>query len=75
MNKLLAEARPQMIPLVEAFAVDSQDYNTLGNPYGDIYQLQLDTARSTLLNLSPVPSYYHDYIKPVMSMQKATAKL
>ena len=60
-----------MIPLVEAFAIDAQDYNTIGNQYGDIYELQLDTARKTKLNKSPVPSYYQEFMKPAMNMVKS----
>lgn len=71
MHELLTQQRPHMIPLVEAFAIDAQDYNTIGNPYGDIYELQLNTARSTRLNKHAVPSFYHDLMKPIMAMQKA----
>jgi hypothetical protein len=39
-----------MIPLTESYALDSQDHNTIGNKWGDIYELQLDTAKRTRLN-------------------------
>ena len=50
MHKLLSDMRPHMIPIVESFAVDTQDYNVIGNKYGDIYELQLETAKRTRLN-------------------------
>lgn len=50
MHKLLTELRPHMIPLTESYGLDSQDHNVIGNKWGDIYELQLDTARKTRLN-------------------------
>jgi hypothetical protein len=71
MHKLLQELRPLMIPLVESFAIDAQDYNVIGNKYGDIYELQLDVAKSTRLNKKPVLPFYETYQKPTMTMHPA----
>ena len=71
MHALLTELRPQMIPLVESFAIDACDYNTIGNKYGDIYELQLELAKRSKLNKHQVPSFYEKYMKPTMNMHKA----
>jgi len=71
MQKLLKELRPHMIPLVESFAIDSADYNVIGNPYGDIYELQLETSRRAPINKVKVPDYYHKHMKPCLNMYKA----
>ena len=70
LQKLLIELRPHMVPLVESFAVDSSDYNVIGNRYGDIYELQLETSRQAPINKVLVPSYYHKYMKPCLNMYK-----
>lgn len=74
MHRLLTELRPHMIPLCESFPVKSVEFNTIGNAFGDIYELQLDTARKTRLNQQPVPEFYEKYMKPTMTMHKV-AKL
>ena len=71
MHKCLGDLRPFMIPLVESFQGDSLDYNTIGNKYGDIYELQLEMAKKSRLNRQPVPSFYEKYMKPTMTMYKA----
>jgi hypothetical protein len=71
MHHLLSELRPHMIPVVESFAIDSQDWNTIGNKWGDIYELQLETAKKSKLNSSKVPGFYEKYMKPTMTMYKA----
>jgi len=71
LQKLLTELRPHMIPLVETFASDSQDYNVIGNKYGDIYELQLDMAKKAKINSKQVPAFYEKYMKPTMTMHKA----
>ena len=71
LHHLLTELRPHMIPLVESYAIDSQDINVIGNKWGDIYELQLETAKKTRLNKNPVPSFYEKYMKPTMTMHKA----
>ncbi len=69
-HKLLQDLRPHMIPLTESYGLDAQDHNTIGNKWGDIYELQLDTAKKTRLNQQPVPSFYEKYMKPTMTMHK-----
>jgi hypothetical protein len=69
-HKLLQDLRPHMIPLTESCGLDSQDHNTIGNKWGDIYELQLDTAKKTRLNQQPVPSFYEKYMKPTMTLHK-----
>lgn len=71
MHFLLNQLRPHMIPLVECYGVDGQDWNVLGNKYGDIYELQLDTAKKARINKTPVPAFYHKYMKPTMTMYPA----
>jgi hypothetical protein len=71
MHKLLTDLRPHMIPIVEAFAIDTQDYNVIGNKFGDIYELQLETAKKTRLNRKPVLDFYEKYQKPTMTMHIA----
>ena len=39
MHKLLTELRPHMIPICESFPVESVEFNTIGNAFGDIYEL------------------------------------
>jgi hypothetical protein len=68
---VLAELRPHMVPLTEAFTIDAQDFNVIGNKYGDIYELQLETAKASRLNRTAVPPYYEKFMKPTMTMHKA----
>jgi hypothetical protein len=61
-----------MIPIVESFHTEAIDsMSTIGNKYGDIFELQLDTAKKTKLNKNPVPSFYEKYMKPTMNMYPA----
>jgi len=39
MHRLLTTLRPHMIPLCEFFHVESVEFNSIGNTYGDIYEL------------------------------------
>lgn len=71
MHKLLTELRPHMIPLVESFTIDVQDWNVCGNKYGDIYELPLDLAKRARINKDVVPPFYEKYMKPTMRMHKA----
>ena len=71
-HKLLGDLRPHMIPIVESFHQEALDSTSnIGNKYGDIYELQLDTAKATKLNKNPVPSFYEKYMKPAMNMYPA----
>lgn len=39
LKEMLKKVRPQMIPLIEAFAVpDSVLVSAIGNKYGDVYE-------------------------------------
>lgn len=71
LHQLLVELRPHMVPLVETFSIDAQDYNVIGNKFGDIYELQLDTAKRAKINSKVVPPFYEKYMKPTMKMHKA----
>merc|ERR1712151_132296 len=51
MDILIAELRPQMIPLVESFYFPDNFWPTvLGNSYGDIYEWQLEVAKGSRVN-------------------------
>ena len=68
---ILEELRPQMIPIVESFP-ESYEYapSTIGNKYGDIYELQFETAKNSRLNDGVVPSLYETHMKPVMNFRR-----
>ena len=69
LERCVTELRPQMLPLVEAFNFpDSWIPSTIGNSYGDIYELQLETAQKSRLNINnEVPSYFQELMKPILS--------
>ena len=51
MERCVADIRPQMIPLVESYWLpDTWLPSTIGNSYGDIYEMQLDKAKQSRLN-------------------------
>ena len=59
--------RPQMISFVEVFNEATGDVpSTIGNDFGDIYELQFDTAKQSPLNKATVPSFFETHMKPVM---------
>ena len=65
--------RPQMVPLVESFPEASRrvlSISTIGNEYGDIYEMQYETAKASTLNQGIVPTFYETHMKPVMTMRK-----
>ena len=68
---MLEELRPQMIPIVESFP-ESYDFvpSTIGNKYGDIYEMQFETARNSKLNHGVVTSLFETHMKPVMNLRK-----
>ena len=43
--------------------------STIGNSHGDIYEVQLETAKNSRLNKTEVPPYYEKYMKPTMNMR------
>ena len=69
LERCVTELRPQMLSLAEAF--DLPDHwipSTIGNSYGDIYEMQLETAQKSRLNIdNEVPSYFQELMKPILS--------
>ena len=60
-----------MISLVECFPEQFRFIpTTIGNEYGDIYEMQFETARASKLNHAIVPKFYQTHMKPVMNMRK-----
>lgn len=59
-----------MVPMVEAFHLEGQDFTVIGNKYGDIYEKQFEFAKNSKLNKSQVPAWYRTYIKPTLTMIK-----
>ena len=69
---LLTEMRPQMLGFIECFPESSQFVpTTIGNAYGDIYEMQFETARNSKMNNGIVPDFFLTHMKPVMTMRKA----
>jgi acyl-CoA oxidase len=67
-KQLLTKLRPQMIPLLEAWAFpDNMLVSAIGNSYGDIYETQLEWARNSRLNKSPVPKGFKEYMQPILT--------
>ena len=75
-KQTLIDLRPDMLGLVELFP-DVSHPSTIGNEYGDIYENQFETAKATPMNppTGEVPELYHTHMKPVMMLNKQTAKL
>lgn len=44
--------------------------STIGNEFGDIYEMQFETARASSMNKAIVPDFYETHMKPVMHMRK-----
>ena len=44
--------------------------STIGNEYGDIYEMQFETAKNSAMNKAIVPSFFETHMKPVMKMRK-----
>ena len=60
-----------MIPFVECLDESIKHIpTTIGNEYGDIYEMQYETAKASSLNSAVVPSLFETYMKPVMQMRK-----
>ena len=62
-----------MVPLVESFPESSKhvlSISTIGNEFGDIYEMQYDTAKASTLNHGIVPKLYETHMKPVMTMRR-----
>lgn len=59
--------RPHMLSIAEM--VDTTHYqlkSAIGNIHGDIYERMLDFAKSSKLNSSQLPSYYEEFMKPLI---------
>jgi len=51
LDKLIAQMRPHLIPIMESFAVvDEILPSSIGNSYGDIYEQQLEWAKDSRMN-------------------------
>lgn len=61
-----------MIPLAEcmSFVDEVTTDSAIGNKYGDIYETQLQMAKDSKLNKTPVPPYFETWMKPTMTMRK-----
>ena len=71
LNQLLIDLRPSMIGLVEYSPnFEAAMCSTIGNKYGDIYELQLETAKKSYVNKHEIPPYYESLMKPTMGMRK-----
>lgn len=40
--------------------------STIGNSYGDIYEMQLEFAQKSRLNKNEVPEYFDRLMKPIL---------
>jgi len=61
-----------MVGFVESFPESSQFVpSTIGNAYGDIYEMQFETAKNSKMNKGIVPEFFETHMKPVMTMRKA----
>jgi hypothetical protein len=63
----VSKLRPFLIPLAESYYVpDTNSPSSIGNSYGDIYELQLELAQNSKLNKHEVPPYFEELIKPIL---------
>lgn len=64
-KSLLDIIRPQALPLIECFINDDNVLNScIGNSYGDIYELQLQSAVNSELNRTEMFPDFEKYMKP-----------
>ena len=67
----LKRLRPQMVSMVEHFDVLTDKIpSTIGNAYGDIYEMQFETAKASSMNSAIVPSIFETHMKPVMNIRR-----
>lgn len=67
-DALLIELRPHLIPIMECCGLEKEDswnLSTIGNKYGDIFEAQLDVAKSTRMNTGKPPVFYEKWMKPL----------
>ena len=64
----MAQIRPQLIPLSETpYYPDHVVPSVIGNSYGDIYEMQLEYAQKSRLNINnEVPEYFEGLMKPIL---------
>lgn len=64
----MAQLRPQLLPLSEApYLPDHIVPSVIGNSYGDIYEMQLEYAQKSRLNINnEVPEYFERLMKPIL---------
>ena len=68
MEQCVKELRPHFLPLLETpYMPDHLTPSTIGNEYGDIYEMQLEYAKSSRLNADEVPPYFESLMKPVLT--------
>lgn len=63
LKKQIQLMRPQAIPLVEAAGMDP--VSAIGNYYGDIYETQLEWAKTSRLNTGKLPKGF-EHMQAVM---------
>ena len=67
MELCVAEIRPHLVSLSEStYMPDHIVPSTIGNEYGDIYEMQLEYAQKSRLNEVEVPEYFERLMKPIL---------
>ncbi|KAM9314155.1 peroxisomal acyl-coenzyme A oxidase 1 isoform 2-T2 [Pholidichthys leucotaenia] len=67
-KELLAQLRPNAVPLVDAFDIHDRKLNSvLGRYDGNVYEHMFDWARRSPLNATEVHESFHKYLKPLRS--------
>lgn len=67
MEQSIVQLRPQLLSLAETpYFPDHCFPSTIGNSYGDIYEMQLEYAQKSRLNKNEVPEYFDRLMKPIL---------
>ena len=68
MEQCVTALRPQLLPLGETpYFPDHVVPSTIANSYGDIYEMQLEYAQKSRLNINnEVPEYFESLMKPIL---------
>lgn len=68
LERCISDIRPQLVSLAETmYMPDHIVPSTICNEYGDIYEMQLEYAQKSRLNINnEVPSYFESLMKPVL---------
>ena len=71
-EQAIRELRPHLIPLGETpYLPDHLVPSTIGNSFGDIYEMQLEYAQKSRLNINnEVPEYFDRLMKPILLSSK-----